>query len=62
MACSIFSHALPAIEPKKMRTKFHISVPENVIIRNLTIFIFVIPAGIEIRLLIIGINLQKKTE
>lgn len=53
--------ASPAILPAQMRTVFQINDPISVSVKNFVKFIFAIPAGTEIRLRTIGINLPKKT-
>ena len=57
----IRSHDAPATAPAPMSTVFQIRLPAVVRRRNGSSSIFAIPAGIEIRLRMIGTNRQKKT-
>lgn len=58
---AIFTQDSPAILPNEINTVFQIRLPIVVSVKNGTIDIFAIPAGIETRLLTIGINLPKNT-
>ena len=58
----IFCQDSPAKAPSEIRTTFHKADPIIVKIKKNEKSKFDIPAGIEIKLLTIGINLQKKTE
>src|SRR5699024_9702679 len=58
---TIPSQEAPTEAPKYTRTMFQIKVPNVVSRRNIPKCIFDIPAGMEIKLRIKGINRQKKT-
>ncbi len=61
MASSTFSQEAPAAAPAPTRRVFQTVLPPIVSGRKIRSFIWDIPAGMEMRLRIIGMHLQKKT-
>ena len=57
----MFVQFSPTMLPITIKTVFQIVEPVMVYIKNFPIGISLIPAGIDIKLLTIGINLQKNT-
>ena len=55
------SHALPRKAPAKTRTVFHTALPMAVSSKNSGIFISLMPAGMDIRLRISGIQRHIRT-
>ena len=56
-----FCQEAPAQAPREMRMVFHSRLPQTVSHRKRGKFIFAIPAGMEIRLLTMGMKRQRKT-